>query len=459
MAAVSRCFRWCVPLLLLGLLVACSPAADVEPTAELAATIESPATAPALAAYPSPPTATPTLPPYPWPTATPGPTDPPEPTEPPTETPPPGPTVPPTPVVTPVPTAEPPFIPFPDGTTAQPFTLYWRDGDVLRSMRSDEGEPKLFLDPAAEFGLYLPPVEAGIRSWGAVSPDGRTLALVLTEERELTQQLDTPHPVGIYLFDLESRALRPLVKDSLDPVWSPDSKRLAYRSTVTGGLWVAEVESGAAKEVYKVDRENAHNVTAITWAPDNRRLAILDEVFYETPELFIIDSDQERSPQLLIDPSSNWVSAPQWSPVNDQLSLLWGVGEAGGGVQLRVVDLDGKQQQLAAGVFAGGGAATWSPDGRWIAYAGTARYEPLPAQIDLWLVDATDTVFKRLTFDNKSGADAPSANDASPMWSPDGTQLAFRKGDEIWLLSLIDGGQSRLFDFPAEADIGLLIGR
>jgi Tol biopolymer transport system component len=448
-------------VLLLLPLAACAPGV-VEPAADAAATAATPPVAPpapALAAYPDPPSATATLPPYPWPTPTPGPTDPPEPTKPPTETPPPDPTLSPTPVVTPIPTAEPPFIPFPPGTTAQPFTLYWRDGDAIRSLRSDKGEPQLFLDPAAEFGLYLPPAEAYIRSWGAVSPDGQRFALVLTEERELTQQLDTPHPVGIYLFDRESRALRPLVKDGLEPVWSPDGKRLAYRSTATGGLWVAEVESGATKEVYKVDRENAHNVTAITWAPDNSRLAILDEVFYETPELFIIDSDQERSPQLLIDPSSNWVSAPQWSPTGNQLSFLWGLGERGGGVQLRIVDLTGEQQQFAKGVFAGGGPATWSPDGRWIAYAGTARYEPLPAQIDLWLVGATDAVFKRLTFDNKSGADDPGANDASPLWSPDGTQLAFRKGDEIWLLSLIDGGQGRLFAFPAEADIGLLIGR
>ena len=54
--------------------------------------------------------------------------------------------------------------------------------DSIRTMRSDEAEPRLFLDPAKELGLYLPPPEAGIRAWGAASPDGQAMALVLVEE-------------------------------------------------------------------------------------------------------------------------------------------------------------------------------------------------------------------------------------------------------------------------------------
>jgi len=169
-------------LLLLPATVACAPAA-VEP--EAAQT--SPPAAETSSALATPP-------PYPWPTQTPGPTELPEPTEEPTETPPPVPTLPPTPVVTPIPTAEPPFIPFPEGTTPQPFSLYWREGDVIRTMRSDESEPRLFLDPAEEVGLYLPPPEAGIRAWGAASPDGRAMALVLAEEPQPVFVEDAPYP-------------------------------------------------------------------------------------------------------------------------------------------------------------------------------------------------------------------------------------------------------------------------
>lgn len=438
--------------------VACAPAAETEPAADLPSS-DALTGSQTPDAYPPPPTVTPTLPPYPWPTITPGPTAPPEPTVPPTETIPPPATLPPTPVVTPVPTSAPPIISFPEGTTPQPFTLYWRDGGVIRSLRSDgETEPPIFLDPVREFSLYLTPEEAYFRSWGAVSPNGRHMALVLTEEPKPDLPTWTPYPAHIYLLEQQSRLLRLLVKYGADPVWSPDGKWLAYRSIETGGLQVADVGTGEVKAIYTADRENEHNVTSFTWSPDSRFLAVLDEVFYESTDLIIVDAERENVAVQLIDSSINWVNAPQWSPTNNQIAFLSGVGMRRGGIQLGVVNLDGNQQQLADGIVAGGGAPAWSPDGQWIAYAGTAVYEPLPAQIDLWLVNPTDETIHRLTtYDEKFGTD-DNAQEINPIWSPDGTSLVFSKAQELWVLSLIDGSQRRLFEYPSSFDIGLLIG-
>ena len=84
-------------------------------------------------------------------------------------------------------------------------------------MRSDEAEPRLFLDPGEELGLYLPPPEAGIRSWGAVSPDGRTMALMLSEEPQPIFVEDTPYPVHIYLLNQETGDVQLLVKNGVAP--------------------------------------------------------------------------------------------------------------------------------------------------------------------------------------------------------------------------------------------------
>lgn len=436
---------------LVFLLAACSPVA-LEPAADLAG-------GPAATgeAYPALIPATATLPPYPWPTVTPPPTSPPDPTEEPTETIPPVPTPPPTPIVTPIPTAAPPIIPFPDGTTAQPFTLYWRDGDVIRSLRSDgEAESSVFLDPAAEFGLFLPPIEANILSWGAISPDGRTLALTLTEEA--SPATSSPYPVHIYLFDLQSREMRQLAKFGVEPVWSPDSTRLAYSSTETRGLWVVDVIEGKADEIFNIENASEHYVTGMTWSPNNRQIAVIDEQPYASTAIFIVDTDKLEPPKLLEGPFSSWAYNVQWSPTDERISFTSAV-DGPGGWQIQIVDLDGKWTQLAGDVYPVSGVPRWSPNGQWIAFGGVAIYESAHYQTDLWLTDSFGKSLIRLTFDAAQIKNDIQTENSRPLWSPDGTQLLFRKAEEIWLLSLLDNSQRKLLSLPNSSEIGLVITR
>jgi hypothetical protein len=431
-------------------LAACAPAA-VEPEA---AQTSPPAaeTSSALAAYPSGPvTATP--PPYPWPTQTPGPTDPPEPTEESTETPPPVPTLPPTPVVTPIPTAAPPFIPFPEGTTPQPFSLYWREGDVIRTMRSDESEPRLFLDPAEEFGLYLPPPEAGFLSWGAVSPDGSALALVLVEDLQPNWSEDVGYPAHIYLLDKGAHDLRLLAENGAQPIWSPDGKRLAYYSLKTSGLWVVEVETGTAEEVYAADLTVFRYPTEYDWAPDSLRLVVQDEILYEPPDLVVVDTEIKQAWPIVKGGGETWPLHPRWSPVDDQIAAMWG----NLGPQLRIVSLDGSTN-VASNVLLSGGIPDWSPDGRWLTFSGPIRYESALFQSDLWLVDVTDLSTKRLTYDVIKYPEETTTSDINSVWTPDGQQLVFCKGgDEVWLLSLKDGTERMLFTSPSIFGTGSLV--
>jgi len=63
----------------------------------------------------------------------------PDPTEPPTPTNPPVPTPLPTPVVTPIPTAIPPIIPLPTDEATKPYTIVFREGNILNVAIAQSG--------------------------------------------------------------------------------------------------------------------------------------------------------------------------------------------------------------------------------------------------------------------------------------------------------------------------------
>jgi Tol biopolymer transport system component len=361
----------------------------------------------------------------------------------------------------------PPFISFPEGTTAQPFTLYYREGDVIRSLSNAPGAtPQVFLDPLAEFGHYLPPRREYVPEWGALSPDGRTMALVLTDDPISKMPpgasdafSPAPHPVSIYLMDMVTRELRLLVPEGFIPVWSPDSQRLAYRSTQTWGLWVADVATGEAREVYAVSGE--HFVSQFAWASDNRQLSLTDVVLYYTDELFIVDAEDLTPPRVVVPGRTYGLSLAQWSPVSQQLALIMTGPTPQYHEDLWLMNSDGTAaRQLTHDLRVLGGLPQWSPDGRWIAFSAVAIYEAELSQYDLWLIDPVSAELRRLTFEQSVTIGDDLANDTMPSWSPDGTQLVFFKtSSQLWVMSLIDGSRRPLVqNYDNLYDSGLIVG-
>jgi len=210
------------------------------------------------------------------------------------------------------------------------------------------------------------------------------------------------------------------------PSWSPDGQTLAYESNQAGNwdIWVTQVGSGQ-----HLNRTEDHegDDRYPSWSPDGREIAFISQ--RDGGGGAYLMSPLTGSPRKLAVLAE---VSPQWSSDGTQLAYVLPV--AGQGFQAEVLSLaSGESRRFP---LPGSGNSrwdlTWSPDGRFFAYADG----PENAQItQLWLLRSSDGEARAIT-DGKW-------NDRSPSWSKDGKYLYFvsnRGGAmDLWRQEIGDG--------------------
>lgn len=162
---------------------------------------------------------------------------------------------------------------------------------------------------------------------------------------------------------------------------------------------------------------------------------------------------------------------PQWSPADERILYLWDRGGGNGSLVPQIITLRGEVQELGDELIISGGPTRWSPNGRWIILFGSSRDGVEHYQTDPWLLDTMaepndESVLKRITYDEEpaigdglSGLDeARAASEAFPQWSPDGNQFAYFRGQDFWVLSLLDGNRHGLPSLSHEVGVDFLVG-
>jgi Tol biopolymer transport system component len=155
-----------------------------------------------------------------------------------------------------------------------------------------------------------------------------------------------------------------------DPTWSPHGGYIAFsrRTSPEGSSYAGFIY------VMRRDGTGLHKLTtrvssAPSWSPDGRQIAYIGGVFGGADNgLYVIDADGTNERLLSSSPEG---SGPPiaWSPDGSALAFTRYPGTEAAG-EIVIVSRDGSSQRL---LVPNGDEPAWSPNGKKLAYAGSAR--------------------------------------------------------------------------------------
>ncbi len=251
-----------------------------------------------------------------------------------------------------------------------------------------------------------------------VSPGGEKAAFTVTSY-DIDENRGT---TNIYLLHLDGsepfQFTRHRASDS-SPIWSPDSKKLAFisrRNEDTAQLYVIPVNGGEARQVTDLPV----SVSSPQWFPDGKRIAFVASVFPE------YDGDFDRLEEMLKEERESKVTA---KVTEDRIYRHWDRWLIDGKYpRLFSVDIEtGEVVDLMPGTsmyFSMMGPAQYdiSPDGNEIAASINSTeppYERLDYDVYLLKTDGSGEM-ENITEHNP-------ANDSNPRYSPDGRTILYGK--------------------------------
>ena len=321
-------------------------------------------------------------------------------------------------------------------------------------MPSDSGEPTMTAIPL--------PTQAATEI-GAVDPGRKSPEPTETEEATPTAEPTLPAPpepsptatrvpptpTSAPTSEAESPTPEPTKRPARRPAAEPElTGKLVFQATPGGDLYVIAVGG---------DKQGRHNLRRITdgidpiWSPDGQQIAFTR--WREPRGVWTVSETGERR-------VFDWNEArwPSWSPDGEQILF----SRQHGGKEEQEICFRGRCFTIPAQPYwrlgivdAGDGAfveppgpniaqaPSWSPDGKWIVYAG---------EKGLVVQDLAGRRVTQLT---------DAARDTGPVWSPDGKRVAFTRSQhdhwEVYVLTFADGPLSggdltRLTMTPARPD-------
>jgi Tol biopolymer transport system component len=284
--------------------------------------------------------------------------------------------------------------PTPSVTPTPSGTVLRGDGEVIKS----EAGRLVAVDPDTGESWIIADGEQAERRIGnaAWSPDGRWVAYdfygsglwVVNAERETRQlavgfvswtwsptapQLAMVRDSRLTVVDASTGRqtdLGSVVGDVTSaPVWSPDGTRILYGAR-GGSLYSVDVGSGDRSLLVRLPGEDLDSMDQIAWSSDGAYLVIQNDLEPGGGRLYVMNADGSDV-RVLVDHFAP--AGLAWSPDGTRLTYATFSGRDERELRIWTVSLDGSAPSLVAShtnetCCIAGGSPVWSPDGSQIAF-------------------------------------------------------------------------------------------
>jgi dipeptidyl aminopeptidase/acylaminoacyl peptidase len=251
----------------------------------------------------------------------------------------------------------------------------------------------------------------------------------------------TPPPLvgttALVAYDVSGSVATPLLVDVVAgrPAVAPDGTQIAFLRTADGhpAIFVADIDGSHAKQLTGLPGQPGCGCGSFdpAWAPDGTQLAFSGTNEAGNRGIYVLDIATGNIRLLTHETGTSFEMTPAWSPDGTEIVFAggsWDANPAGSGVILRTSVQPGGPGERSVAVAKGAINPSWSPTGPDIVFAanvpgGTALFEQTAGMADpasaLQLTQGTA--------------------DTSPAWSPDGTQIAFGRGNQVAVLTIASG--------------------